>query len=166
MAAREAEAGGDSEVEFVEERKTLGKFLSRNAFVAKVHHLRYKIIADKRIGWPSDFGPAPLPSSTSKQIERLCALPALRPLRFREGLKSLPPPFGHATSLASAMLYHRGAVMSEPCLNCAKCNGRFQECVRVAEPGKVMESLNALRNKSSTRWGHFKTDTGMRSPSA
>ena len=140
LAARKLEAeGNDSDVEFVEERKTLGEFISRNALAAKAHLLHYKIMANKRIGWPSDFGLAPLPSNTNKQISRLYALPAMRPLQFREGLKSLPPPFGHATSLASAMLYRRGAVMSEPCLNCAKGNGRFQECVRIVEPGKVWE---------------------------
>ena len=48
--ASEPEAGEGSDIEILEERKALGKFISRSGFVAKVYHLHYRIVANKRIG--------------------------------------------------------------------------------------------------------------------
>ena len=44
----------------------------------------------------------------------------------------LPNPFGHPSSLASAMLFRRGAIAVPPCTHCARGKGRFPQCVIIS----------------------------------
>ncbi|KAM0795123.1 hypothetical protein BDR22DRAFT_894481 [Usnea florida] len=73
------------------------------------------------LGWPALFGDSmPVDHSISATTERLLeACVPLRNLQVRPGVK-LNNPWGHPTTFQSAALYLRGAIASQPCVNCQR----------------------------------------------
>ena len=47
---------------------------------------------------------------------------------------TLPDPWGHPMTLAQAMLFRRGEVVDDPCLNFRRGNGRLKLCVHLLDP--------------------------------
>ena len=104
--------------------------------------LRNEAAADKVLVWPSNFGVViPREAHSTASLIRLQRVPVVGDLEFRDTSKSLPPHFGHSSSLNSAILYRRGVVETPGCTNYRRGNGRYSQCVRL--PAEDLEAFPA-----------------------
>ena len=54
--------------------------------------------------WPAEFGEEALATTTNEELDRLGALPVVRPLSIHDGT-FMPNPLGHPSSLQSVVLF-------------------------------------------------------------